>query len=79
MPGKNFKELLENVNKQRLSQKLMDAYETNKAVRSTVACGLGFFATITFLITYPGNSIPMQSFFKQLSARTSLEFDYLST
>lgn len=77
MPGKNFKDLLQNVNKRKFHEKILDAYENSRSLRRSLAYGFGIFASFTILVIYPGSSFPMQTTLKKFSSRTAFELSYL--
>jgi hypothetical protein len=79
MSGKNFKDLLENANKTTWSHKILSFYKESKKFQFIFAAFIGGFCTVTFLNTYPGKALPMQSFFKSVAAKTFFELHYLST
>ena len=75
---KGFKNLLGMDQKLKFSQKFMHFYEKSKRFRYGFGIGMGIFLTGNLLIIIPGTKFFMQKELKQATAKTLLQFHYLS-
>ena len=62
----------------RFSQKFLHIYEKYRTFRIGFGVTVGLFIGMNFLVIYPGNKLLLQRQAKQFTAKTVLQFLYLS-